>query len=81
MTSHSPPDHFAKDQLSQASRADYAPFEEAETNAGLIAAAPDLLEALTTICTIWIAGGRPGAHMIADGWAAIAKAKGQSTAP
>lgn len=50
-----------------------APNSESEANARLIAAAPDLLEALEVICREF-ANGHP---LIQQGRAAIAKARGE----
>ena len=53
-------------------------FHEACANAELIAAAPDLLEVLTAMMEFWDCGTpvQPGALLVDDARAALAKARG-----
>ena len=54
----------------------YGPQQEG--NARLMAAAPDLLEALEKLLEFWQPSGSPEEHDIqAEGYAAIARAKGE----
>lgn len=54
-------------------------LKEARANANLIAAAPDLLEALIKLLEFWQPSGSPEEHDIqAAGYAAIARAKGEA---